>query len=74
MQKMQSILHVARFLVRLPIVTIGFIYKSFVYVGFTVPKLGGKFVFNKVDKSCRSVSKWYYGENIEEDHVSLYDF
>ena len=68
--KLQSVFSLTLFVVKLPLLTLGYIYKSCVYVGFVLPTKSGRFVVNKVSRTYRGVSEWYYGEPVEKDHVS----
>ena len=70
--KIRSFLALPLFIFRLPLVFIGYIYKSCKYIGYSLPKQGGSYVYNRVNKTYKGVSVWYFGEDLEEsDQVSF---
>ena len=61
-----SVFHLLLFIVKLPFTSIRFVYRSFVYICFSLPIKGGKFIWGRVGNVYDRVKRWKYGRKEEE--------
>ena len=68
---MANLISLLLFIIRLPYVMAKVVYTSGAFVLLTLPNRGVKYVYNSVGRSKKSLSKWYFGEKINEDEQVL---
>ena len=68
---MANLISLLLFIIRLPYVMAKVVYTSGAFVLLTLPNRGVKYVYNGVGRSKKSLSKWYFGEKINEDEQVL---